>query len=100
MSSSGLGKSATCVNRMIAISAAIIALGADETSSIAFNNICHIRVIALIGRSDAAALPRSRSSGDTVGSSTVWGEILITEIQCVISAKSRNIAKGSAPSAY
>ena len=39
-----------------------------------------MRVIALIGKSEAAAFPRSRSSGDTVGSSTVCGEILITEI--------------------
>jgi hypothetical protein len=47
---SGSGRSATWVRRMTAISAAIIAFGACETSSIDFSSICHMRVSARIGR--------------------------------------------------
>ena len=99
-SSSGLGRSATCVRRITAISAAIMALGAAATSSSAFKSICHIRVITRIGRASAISRPRVRSSGLMVGSSAASGVILITEIQWVISARSRSTAIGSAPSAY
>ena len=99
-SSSGLGRSATWVRRMIAISAAIMALGAAATSSKLLSNICHRRVSTRMGRFSAIATPRARSSGDTVGSSAASGVILTTDTQCVISARSRITAIGSAPSAY
>ena len=97
---SGSGRSATWVSRMTAISAAIIAFGATETSSIDFSSICHMRVRARIGRLCAMPRPRAFSSGGTVGSSAASGVILMTEIQCVTSARSRRTAIGSAPSAY
>ena len=97
---SGSGRSATWVRRITAISAAIIAFGASATSSIAFSSICHIRVIARIGKRPAISNPRVCSSGGVVGSSAEAVLILITEIQCVISARSRSTAIGSAPSAY
>ena len=99
-SSSGLGRSATWVRRITAISAAIIALGALATSSSAFSNICHRRVSTRIGRASAIWVPRARSSGETVGSSAASGVIFTTDTQWVISARSRNTASGSAPSAY
>ena len=98
--SSGVGRSATWVMRMIAISAAIIAFGAALTSSKDFSSICQSRVKTRIGRVSAINCPRDRSSADTVGSSAASGVILTTLTQCVISAKSRSTASGSAPSAY
>ncbi|EKD61908.1 MAG: hypothetical protein ACD_54C00033G0001, partial [uncultured bacterium] len=97
---SGSGRSATCVSRITDISAAIIALGASATSSSAFSSICHIRLSTRIGSFCAISSPRSRSSCGVVGSSAASGVILITEIQWVISARSRSTAIGSAPSAY
>ena len=99
-SSSGLGRSATWVRRITAISAAIIALGALATSSSALSNICHRRVSTRIGRVSAMVTPRLRSSGETVGSSAASGVILTTDTQWVISARSRSTAIGSAPSEY
>ena len=98
--SSGLGRSATWVSRITAISAAIIAFGACDTSSILVSNICHMRVRARIGKALAKLNPRICSSGETVGSSPASGVILTTETQWVTSAKSRITAKGFAPSAY
>ena len=85
---------------MIAISAAIIAFGATDTSSSALRSICHIRLSARMGMRAAMSRPRSRSSGPMVGSSAASGVIFTTLIQWVISARSRSTAKGSAPSAY
>ena len=97
---SGSGRSATWVRRITAISAAIIALGAKATSSSAFSSNCHIRDSDRSGKRAAISTPRARSSDATVGSLAASGVILITEIQCVISARSRSTAKGSAPSEY
>ena len=99
-SSSGVGRSATWVRRMIAISAAIMALGALATSSSALSSICQRRVSTRMGSVSAMMRPRSRSSGEIVGSSAASGVIFTTLIQWVISARSRRTAIGSAPSAY
>ena len=88
------------MSRITAISAAIIAFGAFATSSSDLSSICHIRVSDRIGRDCASACPRARSSGPAVGSSAASGVICTTLIQCVISARSRSTAIGSAPSEY
>jgi hypothetical protein len=68
--SPGVGRSATWVRRITAISAAIIALGASRTSSSAFRSICHIRVSARIGRRSRQLLPPgafARADGGVLG---------------------------------
>ena len=100
INSSGVGRSATCVRRITAISAAIIAFGALATSSKALSSICQVLVRTRMGRFSANPCPRMRSSGEMVGSSAASGVIFTTDTQCVISARSRKTAKGSAPSEY
>ena len=69
-------------------------------SSRDFISICHIRVRTRIDKICENSVPLFRSSGVMVGSSFIFGVILATDIQCVISARSLRITIGSAPSEY